>query len=48
MWAMLVLLGDSREKKQIIRMAVFSLVFCIALYFLFRVMSVYLPKALLF
>ncbi len=48
MWAMLVLLGDSRDKKQIIRMAVFSLVFCIVLYFLFQLMSVYLPKALLF
>lgn len=44
MWVMLVLLGGSKEVKTIVKYGAFSVVFCVALYFMFKVMSVYLPN----
>ena len=44
MWAMLVLLGGTKELKAIVKYGAFSIVFCVVLYFMFKVMSVYLPN----
>ena len=42
--AMLLMLSEERKPKDIGKFAAFSLVFNVALYYLFQVMSVYMPN----
>lgn len=43
-WISLVMLSGQKQKKDIIRYAVFAVVFCLFLYLMFQLMGVYLPN----
>lgn len=43
-WISLVILSGQKQKKDIIKYAVFAVVFCLFLYLMFQLMGVYLPN----
>lgn len=43
-WISLLMLSGQKTKKDLVKYAVFSVVFCVFLYFMFQLMGVYLPN----
>ena len=43
-WIALIMLSGQKTKKDLVKYAVFSVVFCVFLYFMFQLMGVYLPN----
>ena len=43
-WIALVMLSGQKQKKDIVKYAVFSVVFCLFLFAMFQIMGVYLPN----
>ena len=43
-WISLTMLSGQKTKKDIVKFAIFSVIFCLFLFLMFKVMSVYLPN----